>query len=312
MSEETLTSTPAAFCSDAEVESLPGTAKPGSTYVLFEWPHAWTHDVLDGGTLGEEFTEKLTVHLAQYDASLLLIRHPTREGRQIDDHHVYLVFAEDETTEVMHVDGPDALLELDLSGPGKNAAMGAVARTKPLLLVCTHAKRDRCCAVKGRSMINQLVKKYPFGKGNDVVWETSHIKGHRFAPTMLLMPWAYSFGRMTFEATDAMLEAALRGEYFVPGNRGRGTLSAPAQAAEVAVATELARAGERVRYGDLEVTDVAVTDDGGYVRVDKHEASYTVQLARKEVTGVVPSCGKPAKDGESWVPTAVTGRPTLA
>ena len=312
MSEETLTSTPAASCSDVQVESLPGTAKPGSTYVLFEWPHAWTHDVLDGGTLGEEITEKLKAHLAEYDASLLLIRHPTREGRQIDDHHVYLVFAEDEATEVMHVDGPEALLELDLSGPGKNAAAGATARTKPLLLVCTHAKRDRCCAVKGRSMINKLVQKYPFGHGNDVVWETSHIKGHRFAPTMLLMPWAYSFGRMTFEATDAMLEAALRGEYFVPGNRGRGTLSAPAQAAEVAVAAELARAGEQVRYGELEVTDVAVTGDGGYVRVDRHGASYTVELARKEISGVVPSCGKPAKDGESWVPTAVTARPPRA
>ena len=305
MSEETLTSTPAASCSDVQVESLPGTAKPGSTYVLFEWPHAWTHDVLDGGTLGAEFTEKLKAHLAEYDASLLLIRHPTREGRQIDDHHVYLVFAEDEATEVMHVDGPEALLELDLSGPGKNAAVGATARTKPLLLVCTHAKRDRCCAVKGRSMINKLVQKYPFGHGNDVVWETSHIKGHRFAPTMLLMPWAY-------EATDAMLEAALRGEYFVPGNRGRGTLSAPAQAAEVAVAAELSRAGEQVRYGDLEVTDVAVAGDGGYVRVDKHGASYTVELARKEISGVVPSCGKPAKDGESWVPTAVTARPPRA
>lgn len=312
MSEETLTSTPTASCSDVQVESLPGTAKPGSTYVLFEWPHAWTHDVLDGGTLGEELTEKLKAHLAEYDASLLLIRHPTREGRQIDDHHVYLVFAEDEATEVMHVDGPEALLKLDLSGPGKNAAAGATARTKPLLLVCTHAKRDRCCAVKGRSMINKLVQKYPFGHGNDVVWETSHIKGHRFAPTMLLMPWAYSFGRMTFEATDAMLEAALHGEYFVPGNRGRGTLSAPAQAAEVAVAAELARAGEQVRYGDLEVTDVAVTDDGGYVRVDKHGASYTVELTRKEISGVVPSCGKPAKDGESWVPTAVTARPPRA
>ena len=309
MSEETLTSTPAASCSDVQVESLPGTAKPGSTYVLFEWPHAWTHDVLDGGTLGAEFTEKLKAHLAEYDASLLLIRHPTREGRQIDDHHVYLVFAEDEATEVMHVDGPEALLKLDLSGPGKNAAAGATARTKPLLLVCTHAKRDRCCAVKGRSMINKLVQKYPFGHGNDVVWETSHIKGHRFAPTMLLMPWAYSFGRMTFEATDAMLEAALRGEYFVPGNRGRGTLSAPAQAAEVAVAAELARAGEQVRYGELEVADVAVAGDGGYVRVDKQGASYTVELVRKEVTGVVPSCGKPAKADESWVPTAVTARP---
>ena len=84
---------------------------------------------------------------------------------------------------------------------------------------------------------------------------------------------------------------------------------APAQAAEVAVAAELSRAGEQVRYGELEVADVAVAGDGGYVRVDKQGASYTVELARKEVTGVVPSCGKPAKADESWVPTAVTARP---
>ena len=293
-------------CSDVEVEPLPGTAKPGSVYVLFEWPEAWPRDVMGDAALGEELTAKLAPKLEEHNATLLLIRHPTREGRNISDHHLYLVFADEAVTEVKHVDSPDELLDLDLSGPGRN---GAERRDRPLLLICTHAKRDRCCAVKGRPMVNELHARHPFGPGNDMVWETSHIKGHRFAPTMLLLPWAYSFGRMTFEATDAMLDAALRGEYFVPGNRGRGTLSAPAQAAEVAVAAELSRAGEQVRYGELEVADVAVAGDGGYVRVDKQGASYTVELARKEVTGVVPSCGKPAKADESWVPTAVTARP---
>ena len=173
-------------CSDVEVEPLPGTAKPGSVYVLFEWPEAWPRDVMGDAALGGELTDQLAPMLDEHDATLLLIRHPTREGRNISDHHLYLVFADEGVTEVMHVDGPEALLDLDLSGPGRN---GAVKRDRPLLLICTHAKRDKCCAVKGRPLVNALHERHPFGPGNDVVWETSHIKGHRFAPTMLLMPW---------------------------------------------------------------------------------------------------------------------------
>ena len=106
-------------CSDVAVEALPGTAKTGSTYVLFEWPGAWSRDVLDGGAFGEELTNKLKAHVERYNATLLLIRHSTREARQITDHHVYLVFADQGITEVLHVDGPEDVLDLDLSGVGK-------------------------------------------------------------------------------------------------------------------------------------------------------------------------------------------------
>ena len=240
-------------CSDVEVEPLPGTAKPGATYVIFEWPDPWPRDVISNAALGEEITPKISKHLDEYDASLLLIRHPTREGRHIKDHHLYLVFADEGITEVLHVDGPEDILDLDLSGPGKN---GGKRRERPLLLICTHAKRDVCCAVKGRPLVNALHERYPFGPGNDVVWEVSHIKGHRFAATMMLMPWAYSFGRMNVEATDAMLTAAKRGDYFVPGNRGRGTLTPVEQVAEVAVASEVANP----RYGEFDVAPARVDD----------------------------------------------------
>ena len=149
----------------------------------------WSHDVLDGDTLGVELSAKIKAHLKKFGASLQLIRHPTREGRRIDDHHLYIIHTSIGLTEVKHVDGPEAILDLDLSGPGRNHAM---ARLAPLVLVCTHGRRDRCCAVKGRPLVNELEKLYPFNRGSDVVWETSHIKGHRFAATLLLMPWGLS------------------------------------------------------------------------------------------------------------------------
>jgi len=286
-------------CSDVEVEPLPGTAKPGSVYVLFEWPEAWPRDVMGDAALGEELTAKLAPMLEAHDATLLLIRHPTREGRNISDHHLYLVFADEAVTEVKHVDSPDELLELDLSGPGRN---GAERRERPLLLICTHAKRDRCCAVKGRPMVNELHARHPFGPGNDMVWETSHIKGHRFAPTMLLMPWAYSFGRMNVEATDAMLTDASEGLYFVPGNRGRGTLGPVEQVAELAVAAEVPGAC----YGQF---DVAASDDGSALVTDTASGQvYEVQLEQRPVSGVVDSCGKPPKESTAWVAASVTPR----
>lgn len=295
------------LCSDAAAEPLPGTAKTGSTYVLFEWPDAWSRDVLDGGTLGEELSAKLTAHLARFDATLLLIRHPTREGRRIGDHHVYLVFAEDEITEVLHLNSPEELLGLDLSGPGRN---GGQLRDKPLLLVCTHAKRDACCAVKGRPLVRALAERYPSGVGNDVVWETSHIKGHRFAATLMLMPWAFSFGRMTPEAANALIEHAEAGRYFVPGNRGRGTLTPPAQAAEIAVAAQIAREGADVRIDQVRVAETITSADGerATVRVDDTGTgrTYQVALVQRPVEGVVDSCGKAPKTSATWEVESLT------
>lgn len=287
------------LCSDREVEALPGTAKQARTYVLFEFPGPWSHDVLDGNTFGAELTVKIKAHLAKWDASLQLIRHPTREGRDISSPHLYIVFSDIGLTEVLHVDGPESILDLDLSGPGLN---GGQARLAPLLLICTHAKRDRCCAVKGRPLVNELERKYPFKKTGDIVWETSHVKGHRFAPAMLLMPWGYSFGRMNFEATEAMIGAAMRAQYFVPGNRGRGTLSAPAQAGEVAVATHLQSSGREVAYGQLELVAEDKEEDTARVvfRDGVSGEEFTIQLSTVSVEGVISSCGDEPKTGTSW------------
>ncbi|SDM11939.1 hypothetical protein SAMN04488535_1990 [Corynebacterium mycetoides] len=287
------------FCSDVEVEPLPGTAKRGDVYVLFEWPGPWSNDVLDGDTLGAELSAKIKAHLKTFGASLQLIRHPTREGRRIDDHHLYIVHTRIGLTEVKHVSGPEAILELDLSGPGKNHAM---ARPTPLVLVCTHGKRDRCCAVKGRPLVNELEKIYPFNRGSDVVWETSHIKGHRFAATLLLMPWGYSFGRMNLEATEAMIADSMRGLYFVPGNRGRGIFSAPTQAAEVALAAHLATEGTRITYGQLQLVSEDVSGDRARVTLidASTNASYDIDLRRGSVSGVLSSCGEEPKDGVVW------------
>ncbi len=284
-------------CSDVQVEPLPGTAKTERTYVIFEWPQGWSRDVLDGDTFGPELTAKLKKKLKGM-AGLQLIRRPGREGRQINDHDLYLVFADQGSTEKLVVDRPEAILDLDLSGPGRN---GAQAYDGPLVLVCTHGRRDVCCAIKGRPLAAELARRFPAAG----VWETSHTKGHRFSPSLLLMPWGYSFGRLNEPASVELVESALRGDYFYPGNRGRGLYGPRGQVAELAVARQLLEAGEGLRFGELEVTE-----DGDATPVVTHADGrvWEVRLTRQEVGGIVSSCGDAPKSGQAWVADSVLAR----
>ena len=285
-----MTTADAVRCSDVLGEPLPGSAKQQRVYVILEWPHGWSRDVLDGGVFGEELTARLKEKLGD-EAGLQLIRHPGRDGRRIEEHHLFLVFADQAKMELLKVDGPEAILDLDLAGPGRN---GAEAVESPLVLVCTHGKRDVCCALKGRPLVAALSERNP----GTVVWETSHTKGHRFAPSILLMPWGYSYGRLNEEAGDALVKAAVRGEYFYPGNRGRGLYGPRGQVAELAVARELVGEGEKLLYGNLRVLD----DSGEEVTVIHADGrSWSVVLEQREVEGVISSCGDEPKTATVWV-----------
>ena len=281
------------FCSDIQVEPLPGTAKKESVYVLFEWPGGWSRDVLDGDTFGPELTAQLKAKLKGV-AGLQLIRRPGRDGRQVGKmHRCYLVWAERGVMELVLLTGPEKILDLDLTGPRRN---GGGAVETPLVLVCTHAKRDTCCAVKGRPLAAELVEDYP-----DMVWETSHTKGHRFAPSVMLMPWGYSFGRMNKEAAAQMIAAAARGKYFYPVNRGRGIFGPRGQVAELAVARELIDASEDLYYGQLHAED----EKQGPVVTHADGRRWSVTLEQRAVEGVVSSCGDAPKTGKALVATGV-------
>jgi len=105
---------------------------------------------------------------------------------------------------------------------------------------------------------------------------------------------------MNVEATEAMLAAAGDGLYFVPGNRGRGTLAPIEQVAELAAAAEVPGA----RYGQFAVA----AGSGGSVAVTDTASGevFDVQLEQRTVHGVVDSCGKAPKEGAAWVAVSVT------
>ncbi|CAB0588101.1 sucrase ferredoxin [Corynebacterium diphtheriae] len=280
------------LCSDVRVSPLPGTAKVGDTYILFEHHGPWSHDILDGGT----FDKETSAALKAMGCGFYLIRRHGREGRiERPKKTAYLVFGSAGVAEKLMVDDVTDLLKLDVSGPGKNRQFGAEQEAQPIILVCTHAKRDACCAIKGRPMAQALTEEFP----DSPVWECSHTKGHRFAPSMVLMPWGYTWGQLNKPAAFDMYRYAQRGQLFLPGNRGRGIWPMKGQIAEVAVAQQLAQEGETVTLGQLRVESI---EEAQAHVVDSHTArTWTVFLREEVVAGIVDSCHKPAKTGTAWV-----------
>lgn len=110
----------------------------------------------------------------------------------------------------------------------ENAEDVAGDDSTPFLAVCTNGKRDRCCAIDGRALAQELHSEF-----GDRILEISHLGGHRFAPTALLFPWAYSYAFLTPQTAADAIRLADRGLIAPQLLRGRADLSEPEQAAEI-------------------------------------------------------------------------------
>ncbi len=196
--------------------------------------------------------------------------------------------------------GHDALLTALPGMPDDRAVTEIAAGAPPgepvddvLIGVCTNARRDRCCAVRGRPVAAAL-----HGRFGDRVTEISHLGGHRFAATMLVLPTGYSYGFLNPDTAQAVVAAAV--EHLVhPANlRGRADLTPPAQAAD---------AHWRRGIGPTPLDDVrieAVRSEGDDAVVDGIVQGAADRLRLRRVSGpVIPvtACGgKPIGTGH-WV-----------
>ena len=272
------------FCSDVVAEPLPGSARTGGVFVLYEHAGPWSHDILDGGTFSAADTEIL-----KQLPGLYLIRKPGRIGRQGGpERNTYLVFCEQGITKHLMISSVDELGELDLTSPDTVPERARVI-TEPQLLVCTHAKRDRCCAIKGRPIAQDL----------------------------MLFPWAYFYGRLNSRAAQDVYNYAMQDKLFLPGNRGRGIFTSQQQVAEIAVLEKIFDQGETPRPGVLTVAVTATTatsvepaaqGQGVEKLLVTHRdgRGWLVTLEQREASGVIPSCGDQPKTAQVWVATGVT------
>lgn len=108
------------------------------------------------------------------------------------------------------------LKKLDLAALAEGDAPGfGVLVRERILLVCTHAKRDACCARFGAPVARELSRLgFP-------VWETTHLGGDRFAANLACLPDGTYHGTLDVESAAGVAFACLRGAVSDPFYRGR-------------------------------------------------------------------------------------------
>jgi hypothetical protein len=127
-----------------------------------------------------------------------------------------------------------AQLDLDDLAAGRRPHFGALS-TEPVVLVCTHGKRDVCCAKLGRPLAGLLEMQLP-----GQVWETTHVGGDRFAPNVVALPDGSYHGGVALSDVSALADAVTTGRVLPKALRGRAGLPLPVQAADYFVREQLA------------------------------------------------------------------------
>ena len=201
-----------------------GTAVPAPYWFLVGHPGPWPSKAIDAEPLTEVAGE-LARRLDGIGARLQLIRrHGRLEGPLVEAEGLRPVFLVDVRRGLVGRSTwrtAEDLLELagrfgDLPDP----------TTEPLALVCTHARKDVCCAIDGRVVAAVLDDVLP-----GAVWETTHLGGDRFAGNAALLPEGSMYGRLDGDNAPGVVLDHLEGRVDLERWRGRSSWAAVAQVA---------------------------------------------------------------------------------
>ncbi len=153
---------------------------------------------------------------------------------------------------------------------------------EPLWLVCTNGRRDVCCAERGRPVAAALAARWP-----EATWETTHLGGHRFAATLLALPYAVALGRLDpVAAVEACTDLAA-GRLPLEVTRGRAGWPGAAQWADLTLRGESSWTG----LGDVDLLGVDDEPGASAVRLATPAGPQTLRVTTEPGGERLASCG---------------------
>ncbi|MGI5128720.1 sucrase ferredoxin [Pseudonocardia sp. CA-107938] len=263
----------------ALTEPVAGTAPVAAGWVCVEQRGAWPRNVDDHA---DPSIRALHQRAAAVGWKLLLIRRPGRAPSGPTRVLLADISPAAPRLTTLTVDGP---AELDAIVPGETVGE---EYSGGVLLVCTHGRRDRCCALDGRALATAVRS-----IGEPEVWECSHLGGHRFAPTALVLPTGYLYGRIDTAGAAAAGKAAALGEVEIGQCRGRSAWSPAGQVAELAVR-------ELTGLRDAAALTVAAGDGPDVLVTATDGTRWSVPVRQTTRPARPASCGAAPTPSTSW------------
>ena len=264
-------------------DPLAGSAPVASRWLLIEHQGPWAKKPLTTPPLTASLADEIERICASFGGKVLLVRRPGRRLPGEDPHAWFAIDTirrtrvrgswrtADDLREAAHA------LGMPLSDSDEDA--------DPMVLVCTHATRDACCAVRGRPIAATLAKALP-----EEVWECTHLGGHRFAGTLLSLPDGACFGQLDPDNALAAVMGHRAGRTDARFLRGTTRWDPPVQAALAAVLA---------KHGPADLDDLvpgAADTDGDHTTVEVYGRGslpprVVVDVVREALPDAPLSCG---------------------
>ena len=219
------------FCSEIardNDEPLGATASRIDHWLLVEYRGLWSHDALAGSGLSDQVKARLReLTSARSRTRLLFIRRPDRRH-----HEGVAVYVADsrpghERLAMVELEEHEDLRRIDPFETAEELA-------RPLFLVCTHGKHDRCCARYGRPLWEGISEQLD----ESSAWQCTHVGGDRFAGNLVALPHGLYYGRVDRHDAGDVLDHHFSGRLALELYRGRSCWPFNVQAAERRVRAE--------------------------------------------------------------------------
>lgn len=177
---------------------------------------------------------------------------------------------------------------------------------RPVVLCCTDAKVNACCARYGFPIYKAL-RQHADSHGFDVM-QTTHFGGCHFAPSVIVMPQRARYGRLSVEEIPHFLSTLAEGRHYLKSFKGRPELSEIEQCAEIAAWHWAEDNG--YRQSDVQLTgQVTESEDQALCQVNVATSTLHIALQQRtfEMYGTCRSMDESEdKTALRWIVTNVT------
>lgn len=210
-------------------EQLFGTATRVDVWLLLEHNGPWGAEALAESNIPQPVKDRIDHWLAAIpNARTQLIRR--QSGPTPTPKAFYIAISREANAALykFQLTEYDDLLSMDVPAIAAGDAAYQQYRSDDLVfLVCTNGRRDKCCGKFG-APIYEAMSQFAI----DSVWQTTHLAGHRFAPTAVFLPHGIAYGRIDAGDVELLVSEYRDLRIYLPKYRGRSCYDEVVQAAE--------------------------------------------------------------------------------
>lgn len=263
-------------------ETLVGTAsRDGARFLLVEAGEPWGRDPMVDSLLPMAVKERLAAAAEARPGTRIAFVRPV--GREEPVPRLYVAGGSPRAERVVRVDLPsyEAVCALPLESWLDGETAGTTPVDPIVVLVCTHGKRDRCCAKFGVALAQSLAREPGL-----LTLQASHLGGHRFAAIAVTLPDGMTYGHLSEDDASAFADAVRERRIFdAPRFRGRAGLDEPAQVADAHVRITRGLGAD----APLTVLDIAKDVGGAVVTLALADERVQVRVRRRELPTLRPA-----------------------